>query len=90
LDTYLVKVMSRTIVALNWMCGSKPQMAAQAWALSGQVCFTKFYQIWRREKYFKPIFIGVTVYPGKRFLYRNMFGFFNKIHLDWFHPKISE
>jgi hypothetical protein len=28
-------------VALNWMCGLRPQMAAQAWALSGQVCFAE-------------------------------------------------
>jgi len=33
--------MSCTIVALNWVCGSRPRMAAQAWVLSGQVCFTE-------------------------------------------------
>jgi len=38
-----------------------------AWAMSGQVCVTKCYQIWRREK-IKSIYIGVTVYPGKRIL----------------------
>jgi len=35
-----------------------------------------YYQIWRWERKFKPIYIGVAVYPGKRFLYRNMYSFF--------------
>jgi hypothetical protein len=35
-----------------------------------------FYRIWRRKKYIKPICIGVTVFPGKRYLYRNTYSFF--------------
>ena len=57
-DTYLAKAMSRTIVALNWILWVGTQMAAQAWALSGQVCFTKLYQIRKRKKNFKLMATG--------------------------------
>jgi hypothetical protein len=80
--------MSRTTVALNWTCGSRLQMAAQVWVLSGQVCFTQFGD----EKYLKPIYTGVTVFPGKNVLQftETRIHSFNLTRLDWFHPNISE
>ena len=51
-----------------------------------------FYQILpslETEIYIKPTYIGVTVFPGKRFLYKTSI-LFKSDSLDWFHPKIGE
>jgi hypothetical protein len=50
-------------------------------ALSGQVWFYKILQNLETGKYFKPVYIGVTVYLGQRFLYRNMYWFFGRATL---------
>jgi len=42
-------------------------MAALAWALSGQVCSDQL--VWMNQG-LKRIYTGVTVFPGKRVLFR--------------------
>jgi hypothetical protein len=68
--------MGRTTVALNWTCGSRPQMVVRVWVLFGQVRIVQFGD----EMYFKPIYTGVTVFPGKNVLqYMKTHSFFNFI-----------